>query len=167
MALKDLTHGMSKTRQYQTWINMKARCDKESSDYYENYGGRGIGYDTKWKFFEGFWLDMSEGYSDDMTLERVDVNGNYCKDNCVWVPANQQAKNKTKPRNNTSGKTGVDFYYNRVGTEYARARWFENGKLKAKYFSCKKYGREAAFDMATQFRKTKLKGMGYGEFHGE
>ena len=167
MALKDLTHGMSKTRQYKTWLNMKARCNKDSHDYYENYGGRGITYDNRWESFEGFWSDMYVGYSDDMTLERVDVNGNYCKENCKWVPARDQAKNRTKPINNTSGKTGVDFHFNRIGVEYARARWAEGGKLKVRYFSCKKYGKDNAFEMAIKFRKTKLEEMGYGEFHGE
>lgn len=167
MALKDLTHGMSKTRQYQTWINMKARCTRETSSYYQNYGGRGISYDPKWEMFEGFWEDMGDGYTDEMTLERVDVNGNYEKTNCTWIPANQQARNRTKPVNNTSGMTGVDFHINRIGVEYARARWFENGKLRSRYFNCNKYGKACALEMAYSFRKAKIIALGYSDNHGE
>ncbi len=77
-------HGMHTTRQYQCWADMKSRCDNPDNNYYHRYGGRGIVYCDKWKTFEGFWEDMHNGYSDDLTLNRRDNNGAYCKENCCW-----------------------------------------------------------------------------------
>lgn len=77
-------HGMHKTRQYQCWSDMKTRCDNPDNKYYHRYGGRGITYCDKWKTFEGFWEDMQHGYSDDLTLNRRDNDGMYCKENCCW-----------------------------------------------------------------------------------
>lgn len=167
MAVKDITHGLSGSRQYQIWCNMKTRCNRDTSDFYHNYGGRGINYDSAWESFEAFWGDMEECYSDGMSLERIDVNGNYCKSNCCWIPLKDQAKNRTKPSNNTSGITGLDIHFNRIGIEYARVRWVEDGKTKARYFSCKKYGKEQAILLANQYRQKKLEELGYGNNHGK
>ncbi len=87
-------HGMSSTRQYQIWADMKTRCDNPKNSHYYLYGGRNISYDTKWKTFEGFWDDMSEGYSNDLTIDRIDSNKNYYKDNCRWIPLSQQYENR-------------------------------------------------------------------------
>jgi hypothetical protein len=67
-------HGMSRQRQYHIYQNMCKRCNAPNSKDYKNYGGRGICYCDKWKTFEGFWEDMREGYSDNLTLERIDNN---------------------------------------------------------------------------------------------
>ena len=79
------THGMSRTRIYKIWEDMKKRCDNKANKYYKNYWGRGITYDIKWKDFEGFYKDMKDSYEDNLTLDRIDNNGNYYKDNCQWV----------------------------------------------------------------------------------
>ncbi len=94
------THGMSKTRQYQIWADMKSRCNNKHNSNYNKYGGRGILYDKKWSTFEGFWNDMSEGYIDDLTIDRIDSNKNYYKNNCRWVTIEMQQTNST---NNTIG----------------------------------------------------------------
>ena len=70
-------HGMHDTRAYQCWADMKTRCDNPKNKYYDYYGGRGITYDPKWKTFEGFWEDTGENYSDELTLNRRDNDGNY------------------------------------------------------------------------------------------
>lgn len=90
------THGMFKTRQYQCWADMKKRCDNCNIEAYESYGLRGISYQESWKTFEGFWADMQEGYSDDLTLDRIDVDGNYTKENCRWSSQSVQSHNKRK-----------------------------------------------------------------------
>ena len=92
------THGMNDTRQYQCWADMKTRCDNTSNKFYSYYGGRGITYCEKWKTFQGFWEDMSEGYSDDLTLNRRDNDGMYCKENCSWDTKNFQGHMRRKQR---------------------------------------------------------------------
>lgn len=94
-AHKNSTHGMRYTRVYATWRNMKRRCLNPNAEMYPKYGGRGIKVCDRWLRFESFWEDMKEGYSDDLTLERNDVNGNYCKENCRWATPQEQATNKT------------------------------------------------------------------------
>lgn len=89
-------HGMNDTRAYQCWADMKTRCDNDKNKYYEYYGGRGITYDPKWKTFEGFWEDMKDTYSDDLTLNRRDNDGNYCKENCFWDTKNFQGHMRRK-----------------------------------------------------------------------
>lgn len=87
-------HGMKYTRIYNTWRNMKHRCLNEKSENYYLYGGRGITFCEKWERFEGFYEDMKEGYNDELQLDRIDVNGNYCKENCRWVTRKENANNK-------------------------------------------------------------------------
>jgi len=92
------THGMFGTRPYQAWSNMKRRCNDSTNKEYSTYGGRGITYCEKWESFEGFWEDMKEGYSDELTIDRIDVNRNYCKVNCKWSTREEQANNTTVNR---------------------------------------------------------------------
>lgn len=88
------THGMSRDRVYRTWINMRSRCNNPNDKYYPDYGGRGIVVCDEWQeSFEAFLADMgmpNEGES----IDRVDNNGNYCPDNCVWAYHTQQMRNK-------------------------------------------------------------------------
>ena len=76
---------------------MKSRCLNKNSEKYKNYGGRGITVCEEWKNdFKTFYdWAMANGYSDELTIERRDVNGNYCPENCCWITSAEQAKNKT------------------------------------------------------------------------
>lgn len=87
---------------------MKQRCSNINHDSYESYGGRGITYDPKWELFTGFFEDMGER-PESMSLDRIDVNKGYCKDNCKWSTSGEQAFNKNLQADNTSGKTGVSW----------------------------------------------------------
>lgn len=84
------THALSNSRQYHIWQGMKTRCGNPNAINYNEYGGRGITYDPKWEIFEGFWEDMKPGYSDNLTIERIDSNRGYSKDNCKWVTYSEQ-----------------------------------------------------------------------------
>lgn len=89
------THGMSGTRLYEIWLNMIRRCENPKATRYAYYGGRGIKVFSGWHRFENFLAWSSEsGYSDSLTIERVDVNGNYCPENCTWIPLSEQSKNR-------------------------------------------------------------------------
>ena len=90
-------HGMSKTRLYREWASIKRRCYLKSDPSYKNYGGREIEMCDSWKnSFELFaeWA-TTNGYSDDLTIERINVNGNYCPENCKWIPWSEQQGNRT------------------------------------------------------------------------
>ena len=102
-------HGMYKSRPFSIHGHMKRRCDTPNEAGYPHYGGRGISYDSKWATFEGFWEDMSEGYSDELELDRIDPNGDYCKENCRWADQTLQCFNTRKRIDNTSGKSGVSW----------------------------------------------------------
>lgn len=90
----NIKHNLSRTRQYKIWGDMIRRCTNKNNKSYYRYGGRGITYTKKWEKFEGFWEDMKEGYRDDLTLDRIDSNGNYCKENCRWADSKTQASNR-------------------------------------------------------------------------
>lgn len=96
---KRRTHGMTGTKLYHTWWNMKARCFDPNNKKFDCYGGRGIVVCDEWKdSFENFMLwSISNGYSDELTIDRIDVNGNYEPSNCRWVAWKEQCRNK---RNN-------------------------------------------------------------------
>jgi hypothetical protein len=91
--IRSQTHGLSKTKTYKTWISMWARCTDEAQDNYPNYGGRGISVDERWKSFEAFLKDMGER-PEGLSIDRIDVNGNYCKANCKWSDNKEQSNNR-------------------------------------------------------------------------
>jgi hypothetical protein len=95
----NITHGMTKTRIYREWQGMKSRCYYQKNIGFDNYGGRGIKVCNDWKgSFESFYKwAIENGYSDELTLDRKNPNGNYEPNNCRWVSNAIQQNNK---RNN-------------------------------------------------------------------
>lgn len=92
------THGMTNTRLYDTWRAMKARCYNPANPNYKYYGGRGITICDEWKNdFPKFhdWA-MSHGYAEDLTIDRINNDGNYEPSNCRWATTAEQNKNKRK-----------------------------------------------------------------------
>jgi hypothetical protein len=91
------THGMHSTPTHRTWTAMKSRCSNPRDSNYPNYGGRGIGYCKEWETFVAFLRDMGERPKG-MSLDRVDNNKGYAKDNCRWATPVEQTRNRRNTR---------------------------------------------------------------------
>lgn len=90
-------HGGKGTRLYSIWKGIKSRCNNPNNQAYEYYGAKGVRVCDEWKeSFETFknW-SVQNGYSDNLTIDRIDTNGNYEPSNCRWVSMEDQNKNKT------------------------------------------------------------------------
>ncbi len=93
------THNMSQTRIYRIWIKMKERCYNQNHKFYKNYGGRGIRICEEWLNKKNGFINLynwaiENGYEENLTIERIDVNGNYEPNNCAWITMKEQARNK-------------------------------------------------------------------------
>lgn len=99
-------HGMTNTRTYKTWEMMIQRCTNENFDSYPYYGGRGIKVCNEWLDFKNFYSDMGERPAN-KSLDRIDVNLGYSKDNCIWSDQTTQLFNRRTLDSNRSGHTGV------------------------------------------------------------
>ncbi len=88
-------HGAAGSHLYKVYYGMKARCYNPNNKNYKHYGGRGIEICKEWQSFEAFaeWADKS-GYAEGLTIERKDVNGDYCPQNCCWITQREQTWNK-------------------------------------------------------------------------
>lgn len=88
---------MTKSSIYRVWADMKNRCYNERLVGYANYGGRGISVCDQWFYsFICFYEDMAYGYSENLQLDRIDNNGNYCKENCRWATNAINSVNKRR-----------------------------------------------------------------------
>lgn len=102
------THGKTQTRIYNIWHGMKKRCYDKNQRVYPKYGGRGITVCPEWESsFDAFYQwAMRNGYSDDLTIDRIDNDGNYEPGNCRWVDMKVQCNNKSVNHTITAqGKT--------------------------------------------------------------
>jgi hypothetical protein len=114
IAKASTTHGMKNTRTYSIWQAMRNRCNRINQDY----SCRGITYDERWDSFENFYLDMGE-VPEGMSIDRIDVNGNYTKENCRWATREQQA-------NNTRANVFIEWN----GKRQTRSQWERELNMK-------------------------------------
>lgn len=122
---------ISKTRIYNIWCCMKARCDNTKVINFNIYWWRWITYCDKWKTFKWFYEDMEEWYSDILSLDRISNNGNYCKENCRWADRVTQC-------NNRSSNTFIEFnWMKKTIEEWSRFLNIKSSTLRQRYFCYK------------------------------
>lgn len=116
------THGLSNTRIYKIWKGIKNRCLNKKTPSYRNWGGRGITICDEWKndFLPFYNWSMSHGYSDELSIDRINNNGNYEPNNCRWATRKEQNRNT---RQNT--------FYTYKGETHCLKEWSE--KLNFSY----------------------------------
>lgn len=96
---QNTTHGMKGTPTYKAWKSMRQRCKNKNDPHYPDYGGRGITVCERWESFENFLADMGERPSDDLSIDRINNDGNYEPGNCRWTDRFTQARNRRNTKN--------------------------------------------------------------------
>lgn len=80
--------------EYTVWIQMRQRCSNPNCRVYKHYGGRGIKVCERWNSFKNFIADMGERPNNKYSIDRIDVDGDYCPENCRWATQTQQVQNR-------------------------------------------------------------------------
>lgn len=115
-------HGLSSHPVYHVWRAMKQRCYNPNDKGWKNYGGRGIKVCERWQTYGSFRDDMGERPAG-ASVERRDVNGDYCPENCYWSDRTTQSVNRRLSSVNTSGLRGIHRYRKRwvasIGKRYS------------------------------------------------
>jgi hypothetical protein len=141
---------MYKTPTYSSWDGMKQRCLNPNNVRFKDYGGRGIKVCKSWLSFDNFFEDMGIRPKN-LTIERINNNGNYEPGNCEWTTYTEQARNQRMRKTNTSGTTGVCFH--RLGSNWTASitvggKQIHLGsfKLKAEAITARKAAEEKYFN---------------------
>ena len=131
-----------KGKEYNSWNSMKNRCNNPNTPEYKNYGGRGITYDVRWEDFNEFYKDMGER-PENTTLDRIDVDKNYCKENCRWATKEEQQRNQRIHKREDVGIT--------YDNSHKTCKWVAGISYKNKRYA----NRFKTFEEAKEWRKRK------------
>lgn len=168
-------HGLAhKTKVYSSWSHIKSRCYNPDNIDYPTYGAVGIKMEEDWRYdFLSFYSEIGEPPENNQSwgVERIDTTKGYTKGNIKWAKQDEQAKNRVRPSNNTSGVMGVGWKHQGDYTA-AYAQWTDhNGKKRTVSFNVSRYGLLPAFKMAVETRNNAIKDLilngGYKESHGK
>lgn len=93
---RNTTHGKAKCKLYKIYQNILYRCYNKNCKHYKHYGGRGIAVCSEWKddFMSFYDWSINNSYKEGLTIDRIDVNGNYKPNNCRWITNKQQTRNR-------------------------------------------------------------------------
>ena len=180
-----IKHNKIGSKAYESWIKIKSRCFNIKDKNYHKYGARGISMFPEYvNDFCAFYAEVGDPPDSDQrwTIDRIDNSKGYFPSNMRWATDFEQARNRRKPCNNTSGITGVSWTTDKrrdgsIRVTKATASWREldvNGILiqKSRSFKVSEFGIMEAFAAACAFRETKIlelnsNGYGYTTNHGK
>lgn len=140
------SHGLSNTKLYKTWASMINRCHNPKASNFNKYGAKGIVVCDSWQDPRNFmsWA-LVNGYSENLTIERIDFTKEYSPQNCKWIPLKDQAKNSCKRQTNTSGFVGVSYHKQ-------KKKWIARVTIQSKRIEIGKYdSAEEAHDARKQY----------------
>ena len=135
-----VTHNMSNSRLYAIWNNLKGRCLNPNDVAYDRYGGRGLAVCEEWLVFDNFYSwSVENGYSENLTIDRIDNDKGYSPCNCRFASKSVQSANRRKEKNTSSKFIGV--YFHKDSKKFASHVTFEG---KSKYLGLFLCEQEAA-----------------------
>lgn len=138
----NLKHGLNKVSEFRIWQGMIRRCYDSNNSAYHYYGGRGITVCPEWRdSYENFIEDMGPRPSPDLSLDRIDNEKGYSKENCRWATGEQQALNRSKRKNTASQYRGVVVFKSNKSKPW---RAYVSFNRTAFYLGCFKTEIEAA-----------------------
>ena len=144
--LKKTQQGLSRDKSslYSTWRGMMRRCYEKTNSAYKRYGGRGICVEDSWHDFKKFNADMFPLYEHGLTLERLDNDGNYSKDNCVWATMRQQSNNR---------RSSVKYHFD--GETLTLPEWARKLDMNIQTLQCRvyRYGWDIVTALTTPVQK--------------
>lgn len=109
---KNRTHGLSKSRAYESWSKLRSRCLNPKDKAFDRYGGRGITVADSWLSFDQFYADMGDPPTLAHSIDRIDNSRGYCAENCRWATDVEQANN-----------TRRNHYVTREGVTLTLSQW--------------------------------------------
>lgn len=156
-----LIHGKYKSRIHKEWRGILHRCKNPSASHYENYGGRGIDVCEEWKgkngFFNFYNWSMENGYSDDLTLDRIDNDKGYSPENCRWITHQENCWNRGKRTDCKTAHSGVVKTVFKSGNVKYRATIGVNYKtIHLGYFDTEKEAVEARITAEEKYWNKKV-----------